>query len=77
MLRSTFLKSAAALVATTGLGLTAFAGGSTANAAGCCCGDNCKCEECGCADGTCTNCNCENCSCEGCKCGDGCGKSAA
>jgi hypothetical protein len=76
MLRSTFLKSALALVATTGVGLTAVAGGaSPARSQGCCCGDHCACEECGCAGGACADCTCEACGCEDCACGsDGCGK---
>lgn len=77
MLRSTFLKTVAALVATFGLGLAAFAGGATSHAAKCCCGDDCKCEDCGCAGGKCTDCGCDegtctNCECTECECAGGC-----
>jgi hypothetical protein len=83
MLRATFLKSALALVATTGLGLAAFAGGTGATAAKCCCGDNCKCEECGCVSSKCAKCGCDegkcqNCGCTSCKyTGGACHKPAA
>jgi hypothetical protein len=70
MLRATFLKSALALMATTGLGLAAFAGGPGAAAAKSCCGDNCQCEDCGCASGKCAKCGCDEGKCQNCQCTD-------
>lgn len=73
MLRLTLVRSLFALAAAGVLGLAAFAGGPTqATAAGCCCGDHCKCTECGCADGSCKGCGCDSGTCTDCKCGSDC-----
>jgi hypothetical protein len=73
MLRSTFIRSFVAAVATGALGLAAMAGGTTPTAtAGCCCGADCKCEDCGCSDGKCESCGCDDCQCADCACSSGC-----